>query len=682
MSPVEKANYIADFLPLRIPYKGEMITFTVKRTYDINTDTGTLETAKEPVPFIEDDEYFDGGDFQTASIKCESDYVPPRPGINIIVQGKAKAPGGKPVPSFYVQVKIGNFVRKLKIIGNRKCIYQKPKKFNKKDPTKTEYSLPKFTEPEAIKELELRYEYAYGGRSFIVPLFPEAYAEAKQKALDKQKAKEEDKKKKEEEAKKEEEKKQEENKKSEEEKNNQSADEVPKLDDSELDNEDNPEDYEQFLKADDSAPSDGTQILNLSDVEKELAAEKAKMQADKENSVLDDEGTKKINGDQIEVVEESDWEKKYQQKPEKDNNENEEKPEEEESPFDEIYCPSNPVGKGFAFGNFPETIDGLELPNIEDPDDPITPENLIVDSDNLLSTRVPAGFSWYSNNWLPRSGYAGFDPEQKEKTQEIMDDYMLEKDPENEDDRQEIEALMNMELPDFNELYYNSAHPKMVAENKDIIGNEEVLITNMAETDIYFKLAGHHPLLTIDRGRGDEPVHTELDTIYMNTEEKQCVLYWRGAIHYKGPEMFMEYPKFELDIQDMDIAEYRSNLAVKKSRDGYDDQGVKFIEDDTKEKVEVEEEEISELKSTTFDPDAKKKTKKSDEDDAKILRDDGENLLYDDDWIDEEKKRKYEELGMAEELKELEKKEAKKQKKEALKKKLEELKAMEEQKKK
>ncbi len=46
-----------------------------------------------------------------------------------------------------------------------------------------------------------------------------------------------------------------------------------------------------------------------------------------------------------------------------------------EIPF---HYPRNPMGRGVALRNLKETIEGLALPNIEDPDDPLTPERVII----------------------------------------------------------------------------------------------------------------------------------------------------------------------------------------------------------------------------------------------------------------------------------------------------------------
>jgi hypothetical protein len=41
--------------------------------------------------------------------------------------------------------------------------------------------------------------------------------------------------------------------------------------------------------------------------------------------------------------------------------------------------PRNPLGTGMALTNSPEVIEGLPLPNLEDPQDPLTPERLVLE---------------------------------------------------------------------------------------------------------------------------------------------------------------------------------------------------------------------------------------------------------------------------------------------------------------
>ena len=73
--------------------------------------------------------------------------------------------------------------------------------------------------------------------------------------------------------------------------------------------------------------------------------------------------------------------------------------------------PRNPLGKGFAIDNVKGAIEGLELPNLEDPADPLTPARVVCGHiQNWAKQPMPTGFGWYSKFWHPRAEWAGILP--------------------------------------------------------------------------------------------------------------------------------------------------------------------------------------------------------------------------------------------------------------------------------
>lgn len=70
--------------------------------------------------------------------------------------------------------------------------------------------------------------------------------------------------------------------------------------------------------------------------------------------------------------------------------------------------PRNPIGKGYLV--YPEPLAGMEMPNLEDPDDLLTAERLVVGQPELWHRQpLPWSFEW--TNWLmyPRELFLGFD---------------------------------------------------------------------------------------------------------------------------------------------------------------------------------------------------------------------------------------------------------------------------------
>ncbi len=65
----------------------------------------------------------------------------------------------------------------------------------------------------------------------------------------------------------------------------------------------------------------------------------------------------------------------------------------------------NFVGKGFAIHEG-ESMDGLELPNIEDPDDLLRTRAIALRDPRFWYFQpIPAGFGWFDYRWFPRSAF-------------------------------------------------------------------------------------------------------------------------------------------------------------------------------------------------------------------------------------------------------------------------------------
>ena len=132
-----------------------------------------------------------------------------------------------------------------------------------------------------------------------------------------------------------------------------------------------------------------------------------------------------------------------------------------------LYCKENHVGTGFIGKRSGERVEGLKLPNLEDP------RNLI----NAWNSRPrPAGFGFYGRSWAPRLAYAGTYDEK----------YMKERHP---------------LLPaDFSYRFFNGAHPDLQVGGY-LRGDEEVDLLNVC-TDasrLNFRLPGLMPKITVER---------------------------------------------------------------------------------------------------------------------------------------------------------------------------------------
>jgi hypothetical protein len=132
-----------------------------------------------------------------------------------------------------------------------------------------------------------------------------------------------------------------------------------------------------------------------------------------------------------------------------------------------MYCKENHVGTGFIGKRSAERVEGLSLPNLEDP------RNLI----NTWNSRPrPAGFGFYGRSWVPRLAYAGTYDEK----------YMKERHP---------------LLPaDFSYRFFNGAHPDLQVGGY-LRGDEEVDLLNVCAgaSRVHFRLPGLQPKITVER---------------------------------------------------------------------------------------------------------------------------------------------------------------------------------------
>ncbi len=73
--------------------------------------------------------------------------------------------------------------------------------------------------------------------------------------------------------------------------------------------------------------------------------------------------------------------------------------------------PRNTVGRGYVVRERREALDGLLLPNVEHPDQLLTPETLITGAPDLWWRQpLPWSCDWFRQSWYPRSSFLGGGP--------------------------------------------------------------------------------------------------------------------------------------------------------------------------------------------------------------------------------------------------------------------------------
>src|SRR5262245_49938592 len=129
--------------------RAPIFSVLVKRTYQIRPGR-SAERVPRANPFVQADVYYDQGDPESTTVKFENDLAPYKLRTDVILIGKAYAPGGQPAMQMSVGLAIGDHRKVIRVFGNRQCIHR------------TGHP-PSFTDPEPFTEMEIRYERAYGG---------------------------------------------------------------------------------------------------------------------------------------------------------------------------------------------------------------------------------------------------------------------------------------------------------------------------------------------------------------------------------------------------------------------------------------------------------------------------------------------------------------------------------------
>ncbi|MCA9727308.1 MAG: DUF2169 domain-containing protein [Candidatus Eisenbacteria bacterium] len=166
--------------------------------------------------------------------------------------------------------------------------------------------------------------------------------------------------------------------------------------------------------------------------------------------------------------------------------------------------PRNPVGTGFNISGDKELLDGMSLPNLEDPADLIG---------GRKDRPKPAGFGFVGPNWKPRVDFAGtYDQKWLDSRAPLLPD-------------------------DFDDRFFNSAHPDLIAP-RHLAGGEAVAVSNVSKAGP-LRFAVPRQTLEIEvTMRGQSSRHTpRLDTLLIEPDANRAVLCWR--VTFPCPNQFL-----------------------------------------------------------------------------------------------------------------------------------------------
>lgn len=210
----------------------------------------------------------------------------------------------------------------------------------------------------------------------------------------------------------------------------------------------------------------------------------------------------------------------------------------------EFAYPRNPIGKGFALKGKKDCIEGLELPNLEDPEFLINPDMIVMDKMIYWEQYpTPQSFGWYGKSWFPRASFAGVMPADTviyEKIREVSMGYVP---------RDHIESFKKLKMKIMDFRFFNGATPGMTLPYMK--GDECIKLLNLDPEypELRFQLPNEKPHMSIDIGDGVNDLDVVLHTFMIFKEQNKVCLTWRGAMPYGGPEQFQFFKDLNVSVE-------------------------------------------------------------------------------------------------------------------------------------
>lgn len=216
---------------------------------------------------------------------------------------------------------------------------------------------------------------------------------------------------------------------------------------------------------------------------------------------------------------------------------------EKSDPAQPFYYPRNTNGCGVVMQNVRDSIDNLELPNIEDPDYLLTPDNLIIEDPKKWPEKpLPQGFGWLQRNWYPRCALLGAFPAY------VDVGYATPEESRGLLPKNHIALAMQYKLPGFVSRFNNGASIGMTF--KQLASDESIQLRGLTPSGkLDFKLPGETPKVSLDIGKGETELKAMLDTVSIYPDEQQVDMIWRATLTFEGYSWFPKMTRLHAEVR-------------------------------------------------------------------------------------------------------------------------------------
>jgi hypothetical protein len=193
-------------------------------------------------------------------------------------------------------------------------------------------------------------------------------------------------------------------------------------------------------------------------------------------------------------------------------------------PHPGIY-PRNPAGRGYVVGDNRAHIEGLLLPNVENPKDPVTPRRVITGSPKQWWLQpVPWSCDWLDPTWFPRCVFFGALPEHTP-----------------DDDGEMAEVRSGFLPPGFTRTLREAPierllHPRCGDAASPALllpfltGSEAIRFRHMTPSGtLVVRLPGRPPEVIVRYRRRAEQLKPVLTRVLISLEEQAAYVVWHAA---------------------------------------------------------------------------------------------------------------------------------------------------------
>jgi hypothetical protein len=193
-------------------------------------------------------------------------------------------------------------------------------------------------------------------------------------------------------------------------------------------------------------------------------------------------------------------------------------------PHPGIY-PRNPAGRGYAVTGNREHVEGLALPNIENPRDALTPARLIAGApENWWRQPLPWCCDWFDATWYPRSVHLGGVPEHLPEDDSQMEEVRLGYVTAGQRARFAKAGMADL----FDARFSDAASPGMVLPF--LYGDETVRLLGMTPSgELNVRLPGRRPRIAVRAAGKINEVQAVANRILISTDEMGVYVVWHGA---------------------------------------------------------------------------------------------------------------------------------------------------------